>query len=192
MRRSTATPMARICRRCRWTSLADLDAVVVRGAGRNSGGGSSTRFAGCDVGGKAVLVRTGWDVHWGTRRYLSDNPFLTAEAAEYLRREGAALVGIDSLNIDELGRPARPVHSILLGGGDPDRRSTSAGLGRRARSRLPLLGRAGQGRGVRHLAGAGFREARRPELPADHRRRLSRHRAAWSGAGSRWWFPRSE
>ena len=66
-----------------------------------------------------TLVHTGWDVHWGTQRYLSDNPFVTAEAAEHLRREGAVLVGIDSLNIDSLDDAARPVHSILLAAGIP-------------------------------------------------------------------------
>ncbi len=38
-------------------------------------------FAGRDVAGKAVLVRTGWDMHWGTPAYLSGHPFLTAAAA---------------------------------------------------------------------------------------------------------------
>jgi hypothetical protein len=76
-------------------------------------------LSGVDVGGRAVLVHTGWDVHWGTQRYLSDNPFLTADAAEHLRREGAVLVGIDSLNIDNLDDTARPVHSILLAAGIP-------------------------------------------------------------------------
>ena len=54
--------------------------------------------------GKAVLVRTGWDAHWRTSAYLEGNPFLTADAAAYLVAEGAALVGIDSLNIDDIER----------------------------------------------------------------------------------------
>ena len=33
-------------------------------------------FAGRDVRGKAVLVRTGWDVHWATPRYADGHPFL--------------------------------------------------------------------------------------------------------------------
>ncbi len=95
-------------------SLADLDAVVIQGAGRALGIGPDA-FEGHDVSGRAVLVRTGWDVHWGTPRYLSGNPYLTAEAAEYLVKGGAVLVGIDSLNIDNLEDSARPVHSTLLG-----------------------------------------------------------------------------
>jgi arylformamidase len=95
-------------------SLAELEGVVVRGSAAGLAIGLEA-FAGRDVGGKAVLVRTGWDVHWGTPTYLDGNPFLTAEAAEHLVREGAALVGIDSLNIDDMKDPARPVHSTLLG-----------------------------------------------------------------------------
>jgi arylformamidase len=95
-------------------SLAGLEGLVIRSsaAGRAIG---REAFAGRDVGGKAVLVRTGWDVHWGTPAYLDGNPYLTAEAADYLVAEGAALVGIDSLNIDDTRNLARPVHSILLG-----------------------------------------------------------------------------
>ena len=63
---------------------------------------------------KAVLVHTGWDAHWRTDRYFEGHPFLTADAAAWLRDQGAALVGIDSLNIDDTADPARPVHSTLL------------------------------------------------------------------------------
>ncbi|HKT58511.1 MAG TPA: cyclase family protein [Gemmatimonadales bacterium] len=94
-------------------SLAGLDAVVIDGDG--GGGVGREAFTGRDLQGKAVLVRTGWDVHWGTPAYLAGNPFLTAEAAEYLAAQGVALVGIDSVNIDDLRDLARPVHSILLG-----------------------------------------------------------------------------
>ena len=37
----------------------------------------------------------------------------------YLKLEGAALVGIDSLNIDDNTDGTRPAHTILLGGGIP-------------------------------------------------------------------------
>jgi kynurenine formamidase len=98
-------------------SLAGLDALVVDGPPTGPVGWE--RFAGRDVGGRAVLVRTGWHAHWGTPRYLSGHPFLTAEAAANLVREGAALVGIDSVNIDDLTDPTRPVHSALLGADIP-------------------------------------------------------------------------
>jgi arylformamidase len=100
-------------------SLAGLDAVVVRvpsTAGRAIARGSFESIA---IEGKAVLVHTGWDVHWRTERYLSNNPFLTRDAAEYLVSQGAVLVGLDSLNIDDIGDPSRPVHSTLLGADIP-------------------------------------------------------------------------
>ena len=95
-------------------SLADLDAVVVEARGETRAIGVEA-FERRDVRGKAVLVRTGWDRHWGREEYLSGNPFLTAEAGAYLVERGAILVGIDSVNIDDLGDLARPVHSALLG-----------------------------------------------------------------------------
>lgn len=98
-------------------SLADLDTVVVDARGTEAV--DRRRFQGLRVEGRAVLVRTGWDAHWGTERYLSGNPFLTADAAAWLTDQGAALVGIDSLNIDDMSDKARPVHSTLLGAGIP-------------------------------------------------------------------------
>ena len=88
--------------------LADLDGVVVRPTGRAAGRSAAAAFDGLDVRGKAVLVRTGWDAHWRTDQYFEGHPFLTADAAEYLVEAGAALVGIDSLNIDDTADLARP------------------------------------------------------------------------------------
>lgn len=101
------------------TSLANLDAVVVRAAGRAERAISEAAFAGLDVRGKAVLVHTGWDAHWRTEQYFEGHPFLTAGAAGYLKTSGAALVGIDSLNIDDTADGRRPVHSTLLGADIP-------------------------------------------------------------------------
>ena len=54
-----------------------------------------------------MLVETGWDRHFGTAAYLTgDHPFLTRAAAELLRDAGAALVGIDGLNIDSMATPS--------------------------------------------------------------------------------------
>jgi arylformamidase len=49
-----------------------------------------------------------------TDNYFENHPFLTAEAAVLLADQGVALVGIDSLNIDDTDDGTRPVHSILL------------------------------------------------------------------------------
>ena len=79
----------------------------------------ATVFAGLDVRGAAVLVHTGWDRHWRTDTYFANHPYLTADAAEALRDGGAALVGIDSHNIDDVSGNTRPVHSVLLAAGIP-------------------------------------------------------------------------
>jgi len=76
-------------------------------------------FAEGEIRGKAVLVRTDFSKHWRTETYGRDNPFLTAEACQLLVEAGAAFVGIDSLNIDDIGDLARPAHTILLGAGIP-------------------------------------------------------------------------
>lgn len=73
-----------------------------------------------DVAGRAVLVRTGWAVHFGTARYgEAEHPYLATELAEALVARGAALVGIDSLNVDGTATGERPVHTLLLGAGIP-------------------------------------------------------------------------
>jgi kynurenine formamidase len=69
------------------------------------------------VRGKAVLVNTNWSERWRTDAYFENHPYLTEEAAVYLREHGAALVGIDSHNIDDTRGRRRPVHSVLLKAG---------------------------------------------------------------------------
>lgn len=96
-------------------ALADLDAVVVRVLHLAERGIGAAAFAGLDVRGKAVLVHTGWADHWRTDQYFEGHPFLTADASRWLVDAGAALVGIDSFNIDDTANLARPAHSILLG-----------------------------------------------------------------------------
>jgi kynurenine formamidase len=98
--------------------LADLDAVVVD-APADGSPVAREAFAGCDVGGRAVLVRTGWQRHWRTPAYLAGHPFMTEDAALHLVSEAALLVGIDSLNIDDTRGGERPVHSTLLAAGIP-------------------------------------------------------------------------
>jgi arylformamidase len=94
--------------------LAELDGLVVRAPFAQGLAVGPERFAGLDLRGRAVLVHTGWDAHWNTDAYFVDHPFLTEEAAVFLRDAGAALVGIDSMNIDDTRGNARPVHSTLL------------------------------------------------------------------------------
>ncbi len=97
-------------------SLANLEGVVVSTSQTAIG---PDVFEGIEVRGRAVLVHTGWDRHWRTDQYFEGHPFLTAAAAEHLVRSGAALVGIDSLNIDDISDLSRPVHTLLLGADIP-------------------------------------------------------------------------
>jgi kynurenine formamidase len=97
------------------SSLADLDTVVVRVAPDAGRAITAAAFSGLDVRGKAVLVHTGWSRHWRTPQYFDGHPYLTEDAAALLRDSGAALVGIDSLNIDSIDDARRPVHTTLLG-----------------------------------------------------------------------------
>lgn len=100
-------------------SITELDGVVVRALDLPTRAISQTAFEGIDVAGKAVLVHTNWAKHWRTDQYFEGHPFLTSDAAEYLRDQGATLVGIDSHNIDCTDGGDRPVHTVLLGAGIP-------------------------------------------------------------------------
>jgi kynurenine formamidase len=100
------------------SSVADLDGLVVRvGEGERAIGRSLLEPH--EVRGRAVLVHTGWDRHWGRAEYGVGHPYLTGAAAEWLAARGAALVGIDSLNIDDAADLARPAHTALLAAGIP-------------------------------------------------------------------------
>ena len=98
--------------------LADLEGIVVDGPGRGREV-DADRFSGRDLSGKAVLIRTGWDAHWRTPGYAEGHPFLTRAAAELLAAAGPALVGIDSLNVDDAADGVRPAHTLLLSAGIP-------------------------------------------------------------------------
>ena len=100
-------------------SLASVDGLVIRRPFDNGLATDATDLSGLDVRGKAVLVHTGWDQHWQTEAYQKNAPFLTAAAAQWLAEDGAAIVGIDSHNIDDTRVRTRPVHTILLRAGIP-------------------------------------------------------------------------
>ncbi|WFE33756.1 cyclase family protein [Micromonospora sp. WMMD975] len=102
--------------------LADLPGVMVRvPAGTRAV--DRLLLAPYEVAGRAVLLHTGWDAHFGTDRYAApDAPFLTGDGASWLVAAGATLVGIDSINIDDMTPAAageRPAHSTLLAAGIP-------------------------------------------------------------------------
>jgi arylformamidase len=101
-------------------AVADLIAVVVRLADSEQRGIGPEALATLDLAGAAVLLHTGWDRHWGTEAYGDAAPFLTEPAAKLIVEAGARLVGIDSVNIDDMHCGGqRPAHSILLDAGIP-------------------------------------------------------------------------
>lgn len=97
--------------------LADVPGLVV--IAPRDGPIEPATFEGIAVQGKAVLVRTGWSERWGGPDYFRSGPFLTGAACQALAGAGAALVGIDCANIDDMGDPTRPAHTILLAAGIP-------------------------------------------------------------------------
>ena len=102
--------------------LADLPAVVVRTAGGGVRAVDTATLEPLTVAGRAVLLHTGGDRHWGRPEYAVDAPYLTEAGATWLVEHGAALVGIDAVNIDDISPDSggrRPAHSILLAAGVP-------------------------------------------------------------------------
>lgn len=99
-------------------SLVNLEGLVFRAKPDQRANGPEL-FGKTDVRGKAVLVHTGWSRHWRTDQYFEGHPYLTEAAALWLKAQGAALVGIDSLNIDGTDTGERPVHTVLLGADIP-------------------------------------------------------------------------
>ena len=95
--------------------FAELEAITIDA--ENAIAIGKEYFTEKEIRNKAVLVFTGWASHWNTPRYFEGHPYLTAEAAEYLKDCQVKLVGIDSHNIDDTGRKTRPVHTTLLGAG---------------------------------------------------------------------------
>jgi arylformamidase len=95
-------------------SVADLPGVVVRAPHARGRAVVAELVRGLDVAGKAVLVHTGWDEHWGKEGYAEGSPFVLEETARLLADGGAKLVGIDAHNIDDTSGGTRPVHSLLL------------------------------------------------------------------------------
>ncbi|NQX10791.1 cyclase family protein [Microbacteriaceae bacterium VKM Ac-2855] len=99
-------------------TLVDLPAEVFRLTDARGRGIGAEVFLDRELRGSAVLLHTGWDVRFGTPAYAVGAPFLTEAGARHLVDAGVALVGIDSLNIDDAENGGtRPAHSLLLEAG---------------------------------------------------------------------------
>ena len=100
--------------------LASLPAVVVRIAGTPQRAVDRLALASLgELRGAAVLIHSGDSARFGASEYAEDTAFITSDGAEYLVRAGAALVGIDSISVDDLTDPSRPAHTVLLRAGIP-------------------------------------------------------------------------
>lgn len=95
-------------------SFVELPGVVVRTVGSGNRAVDDNVLAAIDVTDRAVLLHTGGDAAWCTPEYTLDASFLTRSGARWLVEHGARLVGIDSVNIDDIADLHRPAHSILL------------------------------------------------------------------------------
>lgn len=96
-------------------SFANLDALVISFPFSETLEITEEHLKKYQIRERAVLIHTGWDRYWNTEKYYENHPYLTKEAAVYLRDCGAKLVGIDSHNIDNTSGRSRPVHTTLLG-----------------------------------------------------------------------------
>lgn len=103
--------------RLRLEQVANIDAIVIDTRGIRKI--VPAVFRRHDVTGRAVLFFTRWSRYFGTPVYGDRSPFITKESAEALVEAKAALVGIDSLNIDDPTDGTRPAHTILLGANIP-------------------------------------------------------------------------
>ena len=95
--------------------FTDLEAVVIRVPFSETLAITKDYLKDHELRNRAVLIHTGWDIHWNTEKYYEDHPYLTAGAASYLKDCNVKLVGIDSHNIDCTSGKTRPVHTTLLG-----------------------------------------------------------------------------
>jgi kynurenine formamidase len=68
------------------------------------------------LGGRALLLRTGWDARFGQASYWTDGPRLSAATVDALLAVKAALVGVDFAHSDDASEPE---HARLLAAGIP-------------------------------------------------------------------------
>ncbi|WP_150307470.1 cyclase family protein [Planctomonas psychrotolerans] len=103
-------------------TVVDLPTEVFHLTDARTRGIPASVFHDRDVRGKAVLLHTGWDRRFGTPAYGIDAPFLAGDGVDYLAEQGVTLVGIDSVNVDDMSddaQGARPAHSVFLASGIP-------------------------------------------------------------------------
>lgn len=92
-----------------------VDGVVVDVRGRDpyEAVEPSVLPEGVDLAGKAVLFNFGWDAYWGTDEYR-EYPYISEALVDRLVDEDVALVGVDTINVDDDRDKNRPAHTRLL------------------------------------------------------------------------------
>jgi kynurenine formamidase len=68
---------------------------------------NGTDFKGVDY----LIIRTGWEQHWGTPRYYQTWPFLSSDLAKRLAESKLKGVGLDTPSADPLG--GRIIHDLF-------------------------------------------------------------------------------
>jgi kynurenine formamidase len=96
-------------------AFTDLEGIKISVSFTETLAITKQHLEGFEIRNRAVLIHTDWSNHWNTEKYYENHPYLTKEAAEYLRDCQVKLVGIDSHNIDNTLTNSRPVHTTLLG-----------------------------------------------------------------------------
>ncbi|MBS1598162.1 MAG: cyclase family protein [Bacteroidetes bacterium] len=96
-------------------NFAELEAIKISVSHTKTLAITVEHLRGHELRDRAILIHTGWDEYWNTENYYENHPYLTEQAAQYLRDCHVKLVGIDSHNIDDTSGKTRPVHSTLLG-----------------------------------------------------------------------------
>ena len=96
-----------------WGAVADLTGHCAATPGLRM---DQTHLAGlADMDGlDFVLIRTGWDAHWGTDAYFRGFPTLTPTACRFLAGLQLKGVGLDTPSPDPVDSPDMAAHVILL------------------------------------------------------------------------------
>ena len=81
--------------------MVDLEGVLISVPCEENFEVGVQHLKGIALQGKAVLIHTGWSKYWRTDRYFENHPFVSREAALFLKEQKVKLVGIDALNIDD-------------------------------------------------------------------------------------------
>jgi len=93
--------------------------VVVRAEGMSGRAVDRQTFVPIDVSGKASSCTYRVGKALGNRQILRGALVPNGSGCAFLKEQGAVLVGIDSLNIDDTSNGTRSVHTNLLGAGIP-------------------------------------------------------------------------